>query len=193
MCVPCSGAAQAAFFTVVLYTLATQLDAFFAAQQTPGQYTARNISLAVRTVVQVCGMGNLLPGHPLDFASSGRRAPESLTPWPNEGRHHAVTMYADSAGPSLAGTNLPADVPLRCKHRWPDRPRRPAGLLPGHGCGRSAAARQRACGFAKGEHLGVHTVTRISVNAVVCMPSMVHQLIHLQVGCAIKLGVNPVL
>ena len=49
----CSGAAQAAFLTVVLYTVATQLDAFFAAQQLPGQYTARNISITVRTVVQV--------------------------------------------------------------------------------------------------------------------------------------------
>ena len=48
-----SGAAQAAFLTVVLYTVATQLDGFFAAQQLPGQYTARNISVTVRTIVQV--------------------------------------------------------------------------------------------------------------------------------------------
>jgi hypothetical protein len=61
---PCSmrsGAVQAAFLTVVLYTVATQLDAFFAAQQLPGQYTARNISVTVRTVVQVRSPGTICP------------------------------------------------------------------------------------------------------------------------------------
>lgn len=49
----CSGAAQAGFITVILYTLVSQLDHYFAGQGLPGNYTARNITTAVRTVVAV--------------------------------------------------------------------------------------------------------------------------------------------
>ena len=48
-----SGAAQAAFIAAILYTLVTQLDGYFAAQALPSNYTARNITTAVRTIVAV--------------------------------------------------------------------------------------------------------------------------------------------
>jgi Protein of unknown function (DUF3082) len=49
---PCSGALQAAFFATVLYQLSANVDAFFDGQALPSGYTARNITISLRTIVQ---------------------------------------------------------------------------------------------------------------------------------------------
>ncbi|KAK9811259.1 hypothetical protein WJX72_000726 [[Myrmecia] bisecta] len=46
------GAAQAAFFTYLLFQLSTNVDAYFGRQQLPDQFTARNITVTLRTVIQ---------------------------------------------------------------------------------------------------------------------------------------------
>ena len=48
----CRGAAQTAFLTYLLYQLSTSVNGFYASQALPDAYTARNISITVRTVAQ---------------------------------------------------------------------------------------------------------------------------------------------
>lgn len=46
----CSGFAQAAVICYFLYLLSTNVDAYFAKQDLPTQYTARNIAILIQTV-----------------------------------------------------------------------------------------------------------------------------------------------
>ena len=63
----CRGAAQAGVLCLLLYLLSTRLDSFFETQQLPSNFTARNITLTVRTIVQavsylftfICGVNTL--------------------------------------------------------------------------------------------------------------------------------------
>ncbi len=48
-----SGAAQAAFLFTVLWTLTTNLSGYFDTKPLPANYTARNITVAVKTAVEV--------------------------------------------------------------------------------------------------------------------------------------------
>lgn len=49
----CSGAAQAAFLATILWTLTTNLSGYFDSRPLPSNYTASNITVAVKTAVEV--------------------------------------------------------------------------------------------------------------------------------------------
>lgn len=45
------GSIQAGVVAFVLWQLATRIDGYFGAQEMPSQYTARNITITLRTIV----------------------------------------------------------------------------------------------------------------------------------------------
>ena len=69
----CRGALQAGFLCYLLYLFSSRLDGYFDSQQVPSQFTARNITLTVQTIVRavsylftfICGVNTLgLTGAP---------------------------------------------------------------------------------------------------------------------------------
>ena len=51
LCIRCRSAAQTGLFCYLLYLFSANVETFFAKQPTPDQYTARNISVAIKTIV----------------------------------------------------------------------------------------------------------------------------------------------
>ena len=47
----CSGALQAGFFTYLLFLLSNTISSFFISQELPDQFTAKNITVTIRTAV----------------------------------------------------------------------------------------------------------------------------------------------
>ena len=47
----CRGALQAGFFTYLLYLFSTSISTYFGRQELPDQYTAKNITVTIRTAV----------------------------------------------------------------------------------------------------------------------------------------------
>lgn len=47
----CRGAIQAGFFTYLLFLFSTNISKYFGGQDLPDQYTARNITVTIRTAV----------------------------------------------------------------------------------------------------------------------------------------------
>ncbi|KAL3162076.1 hypothetical protein ABBQ38_009142 [Trebouxia sp. C0009 RCD-2024] len=47
----CRGAIQASFFTYLLFLFSTNISKYFGGQDLPDQYTARNITVTIRTAV----------------------------------------------------------------------------------------------------------------------------------------------
>ncbi len=48
---PCRGALQAGFFTWLLYLFSNSVSTYFGRQEVPDQYTAKNITVTIRTAV----------------------------------------------------------------------------------------------------------------------------------------------
>ncbi len=47
----CRGALQAGFFTYLLFLFSTSISTYFGRQELPDQYTAKNITVTIRTAV----------------------------------------------------------------------------------------------------------------------------------------------